>query len=53
MNNDICNMMDNMMISKQCNICKKINDNKYKNYCNKCQLLICMHYENCMCIYCR
>jgi hypothetical protein len=54
MNDDnINNMFNNMIIAKPCNICKKVNNNKNKNCCNECQLVISMHYENCSCIYCR
>lgn len=50
---NINNLLDNMLIAKLCNICKKPNNNIHKNICTKCVKNITPHYENCTCIYCR
>ncbi len=50
---NINNLLDNMLIAKPCNICKKPNNNIHKNICTKCVKKITPHYENCTCIYCR
>ena len=50
---NINNLLDNMLIAKPCNICKKPNNNIHKNICTKCVKNITPHYENCICIYCR
>lgn len=50
---NINNLLDNMLIAKPCNICKKPNNNIHKNICTKCVKNITPHYENCTCIYCR
>ena len=51
--NNINNLLDNMLITKPCNICKKPNNNIHNNICTKCVKNITQHYENCTCIYCR
>ena len=49
---NINNLLNNMLITKPCNICKKPNNN-CKNICKDCTKNITPHYENCTCIYCR
>lgn len=51
--NNIDNLLDNMLITKPCNICKKPNNNNCKNICKDCVKKLTPHYENCTCIYCR
>lgn len=50
---NINNLLNNMLITKPCNICKKVNNNNNKNICTNCAKKLTPHYENCTCIYCR